>query len=181
MGFLNRLLGRARNRTTAKQLAYYLAGKAAETAFKGPRSFDSLFQKSGAQPQSQSRYQVELLLFAAFPFDVLIVGEQRDHADRIKAALREALVEILKQMIQPEFRHKIDWSSWTEKINARFAEYAEILHSQPARAAGLELGLRACEHATGSVDPEVAMHLALQFSGILNHLAEPIRSFEVVS
>lgn len=180
MGLLGRLFGSRRNRTTAKQLAYFLAGQATKNAFDGPQSLDTAIRQSGTVPSDEGSYRLELIVFAAFPMDVLLVSEQTEKATVLQEQLRAGLLEILRSMIRPEYHSRIDWGGWRAKIDARFEEYATILQTHPGSTGALEFGLRAAEHITGSRDPAVAMQLGIQFSMILKHLSEPIRSFNVV-
>lgn len=93
MGFYDRFRQRKQGETvTPKQLGFQLMRRAAESAFDGRNSLDARIRGLDTRISTPPwEYNVELLIFAAFPYDVLIMTSSGSEAGRSERRYSRAL------------------------------------------------------------------------------------------
>jgi len=149
-------------KVTAARLADSLAGVVQQN---GTRLVDDLRNQVEPQRFESVDFGIECLLFAAFPFDLLVAGEFGQHAPAIRDQFYDDIFVIARNVgIDPASRQQFD-----AVVATRFSEYAAGLKSGTGNQNGLEyVSFLAARHILGKENAEApaAMRLALEVSGV---------------
>lgn len=177
MGLFDRFFKRKRI-VTAEELAKFLVHAGTQFAFQSDQSLHS----SMKNVVDESEINVfELLLVAVLPLDMIVVSQFKGDAHAVRSALKVELVSVAREMIKPEYGSTIDWTTWPEKIEARFLEYGQLMHEGPGSDGVRRYSMRASEHILGYADPAAVGLIAAQFSLALNHMGDTLEQYSVVN
>jgi hypothetical protein len=166
-----------KRKVSAEQLGARLAATVGEFAFEGENSVVGIFRRWDQELTTLGQ-QLEGLLFAAFPFDVIITNELGNDAGAVRESMRAALLIGLNRTLTEHGHAPISDEAFRDLLYARFREYGSRL----LEASSTSFSFTACRNIGRSddVDAAVALSLMALYSAIMKHISKAIRAYRIV-
>lgn len=159
-------------------MAEFLAHAVVQMGF---RMEDSLYESLKSSVDDLNEINLfELMLVAALPLDMLLIGLFKQHRDRIRPAFKNRLIETAELIIEPEYRGQVDWSALYDQIDEIMAEYGQFMHREADAEGVRRFSMHASERVLGKTDIQAALLIASHFSLTLRHMGDALEEYKIV-
>lgn len=176
-----------RREVTVARLGQVISRAAVQSALEGPRSLDALLATSVADGvRASTAFRTELILFAFFPFEVVVTTDFPEQGAAVIAAGRERLRHAVNELRGAAGLPDLAPADWHALLDTRFGAYVKELYEgvggdrgeRSARFGALALG-----RITGGADvldgQEAGRRLFRAHAFMLEQVAPTLRRYRV--